>query len=192
MLDFLFEGQAGIFAVPALVGTALFLLRLAMMLVGFDGDHSHGVDAPSDAHHADPGDGFKLLSLQAIAAFSMGFGWGGLASMRGSEHGPAFHLLVAAASGVFACFVLAWSFKQLFRLRASGNISIESAVGVAGDVYIPVPLRGHGLGQVRVVIDGRQRIFNAVSDTGPIQSHEKIRVVAANHDNTLTVVRLPA
>jgi hypothetical protein len=192
MLDFLFEGQAGIFTVPALVGTSLFLLRLAMMLVGFDADHSHGVEPHTGEHHADPGEGFKLLSLQTIAAFSMGFGWGGLASMRGSEHGLAFHLLVAVASGLFAFFVLAWSFKQLFRLRASGNISIESAVGVEGDVYIAVPLRGHGLGQVRVVIEGRQRIFNAVADTGPIQSRSRIRVVAANPDNTLTVERLIA
>jgi hypothetical protein len=46
---------------------------------------------------------------------------------------------------------------------------------------------GDGRGQVRVVVDERARIYNAVSDGDAIVTSSSVRIVRANDDNTLTV-----
>jgi len=83
ILDLMFTNHAAWFGVPAVVGSVFFVLRTALMMIG--GDLGHGdFDADAggaDLHHGDPGDAFKLLSIQSIAAFCMGFGWGGLAGL---------------------------------------------------------------------------------------------------------------
>jgi hypothetical protein len=91
------------FGVPALVGTVFFSLRMALMLIGgadadagFDVDVNFDVDVDFDVDvgdvdaisetGGDPGDStqaFKALSVQAIAAFVMGFGWAGLGALSG-------------------------------------------------------------------------------------------------------------
>ena len=38
----------------------------------------------ADAGFDDSGDAFQILSIQTMAAFMMGFGWGGLGAFRGS------------------------------------------------------------------------------------------------------------
>ena len=84
MLDVFFNGVAIWFGVPALSGTALFTVKLALLAMGAD----HSVEAhdlphdPGGDPHSDSAGAFKLLSIQGIVAFIMGFGWGGLAAPR--------------------------------------------------------------------------------------------------------------
>ena len=54
-------------------------------------------------------------------------------------------------------------------------------------MYIEVPGKGSGSGQVRVIVDQRQRMFGAISDGATIPSRTRVRVLRANADNTLTV-----
>ena len=54
---------------------------------------------------------------------------------------------------------------------------------VAGTVYVRVPARGEGRGQVRVVVNGRQRIFNAISEGGAVESKTHVRVTRVNSFN---------
>jgi hypothetical protein len=72
-------------------------------------------------------------------------------------------------------------------LQSSGTISIQDAALAQGDVYVTVPGHGQGQGQVRVVIDDRQRIYNAVSETEALPTSTRVRVKCINSDNTLTV-----
>ena len=53
-------------------------------------------------------------------------------------------------------------------------------------MYVTVPSDGKR-GQVRLVIDGRLRTFNAVSEEDVIKTKRRVRVVRVNRDNTLTV-----
>src|SRR5689334_25043112 len=94
-LDALLTGPALWFGVPALIGTALFLLRTVMILAGghHGGDFHSGADFHGAGHSADhsvdhdhdkqSAGAFKALSLQTITAFAMGFGWAGLAALNG-------------------------------------------------------------------------------------------------------------
>jgi hypothetical protein len=72
-------------------------------------------------------------------------------------------------------------------LATSGNVSPSMAIGHEADVYVTIPAKGQGRGQVKLVISGRQRIYTADS-TGPeIESKRRARVVAAHADSSVTV-----
>jgi hypothetical protein len=187
LLDLFFAGGAGYFALPAALGTAFFVFRLCMLMLG----HVHGVDLHSDVHadthgHTDSGDAFKILSLQSLAAYSMGFGWGGLGALKGT--GWPFHLsvLVAFICGLGMMWFLGLMLKAVFDLQTSGNITLESTIGSEGEVYVGIPAQGSG--QVRLVIRDRQRIFNARSEEGPLATSSRVRVVRIHEDNSVGVV----
>jgi membrane protein implicated in regulation of membrane protease activity len=191
MLDGLFSGNTLFFSVPAIGGTLFFIIRMAMELGGLtdlsdDGnsslDHSLG-----DPHHSS--ELFKFLSVQSIAAFLMGFGWGGLGALRGAgwEFGTA--LLVAVGGGVFMVWLLTWLLKMVHDLQSSGTVSIQQALGAEGEVYVTVPENGQGTGQVRVIVNNRQRIYNASSEGEALPTNARVRVTRVNDNNTLTVTR---
>lgn len=206
MFDMFFGDGAAWFTIPAIVATVFFVLRLVMSFVGADLDLGHdalnvGLDVldadPSDldAIHSDPAHAFQWFSIQSLAAFVMGFGWGGLAAFRGSGWSPFVSVVVGAGVGAGMVWVLGALLKTIYRLQVTGNIAADSTVGIEGEVYLSVPAtdaaKGSGLGKVRLVIDRRQRLYNAISDAGKIPTHSRVRVLRVNPDNSLTVTRVP-
>jgi hypothetical protein len=196
MLDKLLSGSAAWFGVPAVVGSALFLLRMVMMGVGgHHGIELHAHDVPDaghgDAHggdqHDNPALAFKVLSIQTITAFAMGFGWAGLAALHGFHQSLVTSGLAAAVGGVAMVWVLMLLLKAVSDLQSSGNVTMADTLGCEGDVYATVPAKGQGAGQVRIVVSERQRIFNATSDSDAAPTASKVRVVKVNDDNSLTV-----
>jgi membrane protein implicated in regulation of membrane protease activity len=195
MFDDLFSGNTLFFSIPAIAGTIFFLVRLIMMFAGLSVDHggmdleSHAGDlAGGDAHHST--ELFKILSIQSIGAFLMGFGWGGLGGLRGAGWDFTAALLSAVGGGIAMVWLLTWLLKVVHDLQSTGAVSIQSAIGAEGDVYVTVPAHGQGAGQVRVIVEERQRIYNAVSETDALPSNTRVRVCRVNEDNTLTVAPL--
>ncbi len=182
MLDLMLTGTAAWFGVPALLGTGVFAIRLLMAIFG----HMGHADVDSHDGH-DSSDVFKFLSFQSIAAFLMGFGWAGL----GALHGANLSMLPAFGAAIGGGAVMVWLMMMLLKLmvalNSSGNIAIDKTVGCEGEVAVEVPGNQSGRGQVRVVIEDRQRSYGAVSEGLPIPSRTRVRVVRANTDNTLTV-----
>jgi hypothetical protein len=73
------------------------------------------------------------------------------------------------------------------KMETSGNLSMSSAVGREADVYATVPAKGEGRGQVRVVVDTRERIVQATSDGPSIKTGARVKVVQAHADNSIIV-----
>jgi hypothetical protein len=192
MSDLFFSEAATWFSVPAFFGTFVFLIRVVLMFLGAAGldfhhdVHIDGGGGAGDVHH-DSSDAFKLLSIQTITAFLMGFGWAGLIAYRGMDWGVPMSLLLGAAGGVGMVWLVGILLKAAFDLQTSGNIPIEATIGVEGTVYVSVPEPGKGTGQVTLVIGNRQRTYNAVSEGAPLATHTRIRVTRVNDDHTLTV-----
>jgi len=206
-MDLFFGGNAVWFTVPAFLGTFFFILRLALLLVGGHGDmHAdvHGdvhVDFQGDVHgdlhgdseladHADSSSAFKVLSIQSIATFMMGFGWGGLGGFQGAGWSATASTLFGLAVGVGMVWLLGKLLEGVYRLQSSGTVSINSALGVEGSVYIAIPPRRSGRGSVRLVVDDRERFYNAVTDDDSIESHTRVRITQVNDDNTVTVTKV--
>jgi membrane protein implicated in regulation of membrane protease activity len=194
MLGGILEQQSLLFSIPALLGTAVFVLRLGLMALGgfgVDVDSHGGLDghgADLSGHgHADSTHAFNLLSVQSIAAFLMCFGWGALAAQRGLDWSMQSSVMSGLGFGAAMVWVFALVMKGVYNLQGSGNIRIDAAHGAQGVVYARVPAPGQGRGQVRVVINDRARIYNAVSEDGPIDTSTRVRVLRVNEDHTLTV-----
>ena len=196
MLDLLFSGGALWFTVPAILGTAVFILRLGLMFIG---GHLGNLDASIDAHdmghtHQDGTEAFQWLSFQSIAAFVMGFGWAGLAALKGSNWSWPVAVGCAVMGGLLMVYLRAICLKALYDLASSGNIPLSAALGVEGEMYVGIPQSGEAgerpMGKVKLVVNARQRIFNAVSFSGePLPSHTRVKVTRINEDNTLAVAR---
>lgn len=187
MHEIFFADNAVWFTVPAVLGTVFFAGRLVLMMMGLSHDFA-GVDG-ADVHHGDSSEAFKALSVQGIAAFFMGFGWGGLGGLKGTEWGWTGAFACALACGIAMVWLLGLLLKGVYDLQSSGNIRIDNAIGAEGSVYANIPGQGEGRGQVKVVIDDHQRIFNAISEGEALASNTNVRVVKVNADNTLTVIR---
>lgn len=188
MLDLFFSDNATWFSVPALVGTGLFLVRVVLMLVGHadlgvDVDHGEAINVD----HGDSTDAFKVLSIQTIAAFAMGFGWGGLGVLRGTDWDSWLAVPVGIACGVGMVWLLAIMLKGAYDLQSSGNVRLTDTVGADGTVYVTVPGDGHGRGQVQLVLQNRQRMYNAITSGPALATKSRVRVIGVNDDNTVTV-----
>jgi hypothetical protein len=199
MTAMLFGPVAIWFSVPALVGTAFFTLRTVVMLVGGDADSgAGGVDVDVDATDVDSltetgeeGDSafaFKVLSMQAISAFLMGFGWGGLGALLGSGLAPVTSVAVGLVAGAGMTWLLAKSLRFVYGLQSTGNLPMYRALEVEGSVYAQIPAVGEGRGEVRVVIDDRERYYRATTDGRALPTGARVRVIGINEDdNSVTV-----
>ena len=193
MLDNLFTDAALFFSVPAMLGTGVFLLKLGLMAfagIGADmdaGDVDVDADLGGDVEHGDSTAAFKLLSIQSIAAFCMGFGWGGLSALIGFDWSVPVSLAVGAGIGAGFVWLEIMLMKLVYDLQSSGNVNIDDAIDTEGSVYVSVPQQGTGRGQVRVIIGDRARIYNAVTEGDTIATGSRVRVVRINDDRTLTV-----
>ena len=198
MIDLFFGGLAAWFTIPAFIGSFFFLVRMALMFVGGDGDvdsdfdvGAHG-DLHADGHvgdHTDSSSAFKVLSVQTIAAFLMGFGWGGLGGLRGAGWDITSSTVFGFLTGAGMVWLLGKLLGVVYRFQSSGTMRIDAALGVEGSVYIAIPPHREGRGRVRLVIDNRERFYNAVTDHEFIESHARVRVTEINDDNTITVMR---
>jgi hypothetical protein len=197
MLSRLFEEQAMWFSVPALVGTGVFLLRMLFMLLG--GDHGADVGAADggvldatgglDSGGHDATGAFTVLSVQSLAAFAAGFGWAGVGALLGMGASVPAAAGVGVAGGLLMIWLLGLLLKGAHDLQSSGTLTLDAALGATGEVYASIPAAGTGRGQVRLVLRDRLRIFDAVATAEALPRSARIRVLAVNDDNTLTVTR---
>ncbi len=187
MQELFFGDLAPWFTVPALVGTGFFFIRTLLMFVtGAEMDLHVDDGAGFDLDHGDTEGSFKVLSLQAISAFMMGFGWGGLGAYRGTGLPALLSVPIGFGFGVGMMWILAKLFRWIMRMQTSGNINLSSALLREGTVYAQIPAGGKGV--VKVVVDDRLRYYNAVSDSESIDTNAKVRVTEINQDDNTVIV----
>ena len=166
----------------ALVGTTFFLLRLLIALFfGGDGD--------VDGDLADSGgDGaFSLFSLLSILAFFMGAGWMGLTCRVDWQLGSMVSALAATGFG-FALMVMASGMMAFARkLSRSVEYDLSTAVGRVANVYMTVPAKGEGKGQIQVSVSGRLKTLDAVSSGPKISQFSSAKVIDVRDDGTFVV-----
>lgn len=185
--DLFFQHPAAWFTIPAILGTAFFIIRLSLMLAGADGGDAD-MDMDLDVDHSDSTESFKILSIQGVTAFAMGFGWGGLGGLRGAGWDLTGSLAIGVVAGVGMVWLILMLMRGIHSLQQSGNVPLAHMDGATGEVYVGIPGEGKGTGQVRIVVNNRQRIVNAVTEGVELPTKSRVRVTRVNEDNTVTVV----
>jgi len=159
--------------VVAIFFSTLFLWQFVTALIGLGGsihldiqDTGPEVD---DSIHDHGTATFKLLSVRAVIAFGMLFGWAGAMYLQsGMEVAEALlHGLVWGAAGMF---VVAYFFYKIQHLSESGTQDLETCVGTSGEVYIDIP--EDGAGQVRVMESGAVNFVAAKGRDGIAIPHK--------------------
>ena len=161
--------DAVVYFVMAMVGTSLFLIRLAFAMFGGDGgDFDVDVDADMDVG---TDASFTLFSLLSVMAFIMGTGWMGLACRFdwGLSRGPSAAL--AVGFGAVMMLLASGLMYATKKLNMRIDYDASTAVGRTGRVYMTIPANGHGRGKVQVSVSGRLKTMPAASKWRRASAH---------------------
>jgi hypothetical protein len=171
----------------AVLGGAVLLIQLLLALIGHGADVHADFDGDAALGH-DIGE-HGALSVRAVVAFITFFGVAGMAASKAGL-GPIVTLLIAVAAGGLAFWLAGLAMLELNRLRSSGTLDIQNAVGVEARVYLTVPAERTGTGAVTVPIQGRTAKYRAVTAGPEIRTGRQCRVVAVRGGDTLEVETL--
>ena len=178
-----------------ILATLLLVIQLIMTMLGLgdDGvaegimDAGDGADGIMDGGDCEHGDGLSLISTRTIVAFLAGFGWTG-AMARGGDLALPLAVIAAVAVGFVLMLLVFWLMRALYSLRQSGSLDYHNAIGEMGTVYVKIPPRGEGSGQIQIVVQGRLATVAATTDSDePIPSGNQVKVVKLQAGNTLQV-----
>lgn len=149
----------------ATVSTGAFILLIIMNFAGVDIDHDFDFDI-----------GVGDVSMSAIMAFLCVGGWMGVLGYQTKlPVGGIFAF--ALTSGVVALIATAFMMKKMKGLEKSGNLNKENAIGTVATVYLGIPAKRKGTGQVQIVIQGRlQTLYAATEGENAIQTGDKVLV----------------
>ena len=141
MLDEVFNefSDSTVYFVMGSIGTALFLIKTILMLIGGDGDSDFDLDVDGDGGIEVHGGGFSLFSLLSILAFMMGAGWMGLLCRQDFELGSALSALIACAFGFALMLFASLGMLAMTRLQQSGKYDIANSLGKIAKVYLTIP-----------------------------------------------------
>jgi hypothetical protein len=162
------------------------ILTLQMILAMFGGDMD-GLDADMDIPDVGEGGASGILSIRTIGAFFTGFGWSGAAMLQ-AGHGTGAATFVGIVVGSMFMALIFYLMNYLHSLRQEGTINYANAVGKIGSVYLPVPPHRKGLGQIEVLVQGRLKIVQAISDSDKkIGNRVAVRVTELVDEQTILV-----
>ena len=160
--------------------------------IDLDGDGSPDVSLDSDGDGdpgQDAGPGLRLFTFRGIVAFLAVTGWAALAVSR-AGHPWLAAILVGLLLGAGAMVLMAVVMRLFLRLQTDGTVDLSNAVGLPGEVYLPVPAEREGEGKVNVVIQDTMTECAAVTDEPrPLSTGEKVTVVGLTRERQLVVVR---
>lgn len=132
---------------------------------------------------------FSLFSMVSVLSFMMGAGWLGLACRLEWGVGPVLSALYAALFGFGLMTMSSFALFQMRKLNEPGGYDVRTCLGKIGRVYLKIPAKGKGRGQVQITVDGRQKVLEAISTSEEIESFASVKILEIQGDETLVVER---
>ena len=173
-----------IFYAIGIVSGIVLSIQMVMSLIGADTELE--IDGMDMGEGGDTG----LFSIRSVGAFFTGFGWAGVAML---QHGYSTGAATFAATVVGLIFLgmVFYLMRYIFSLREEGTMNYANAVGEIGAVYLPIPPKRKGIGQIEVLVQGRMRTVRALTDDDKkIGNRVAVRVTDLVDQQTLLVKRL--
>ncbi len=146
-----------IFLLSGFLGTAFFIILMAMMMLG---DILGGVfDSVFDTDFTMDSDlSFELFSIQGLAAAVMMFGWVGMFTLEATEK-EIYAVIAGGVSATVSMYGVGLMLRGITNLESDGTMKHEDAIGERGQVYSRI--RADESGEVQVAVDGTLRTLTA-------------------------------
>jgi len=163
MIEF-FDGMSTLeqtYWIIALIGSAVFLVIFILTFIG-GGDTDMEADA-SDFEADDGGVGFQFFTFKGIVAFFTIFGWSGVTCID-NELPIGITLIISIVAGFLMMVLTSSLFYWMHKLAESGTLKMRNAVGVIGEVYLPIGANRSKMGKVQIKVQGSLRELEAITD----------------------------
>lgn len=176
----------------SIVFSILFIIQFVISLLGLDFDGDGDVDVDFDTDTDIDGDfsldgDFTLLSLRSIIAFFTFFGWTGVLVLNAGG-GMWAALGFGGLAGIASMTLVGYLIYLFSKLGQEGNIDMNEALFLTGEVYLTIPSGKEEKGKVHLSIQGSLREIDAITgDELPLPTGTSIRVVEVLNDNLLVV-----
>ena len=126
-----------------------------------------------------------IITFRSLVAAVTVFGLVGLGAVQHLPPSKAF--IMACLAGVGMLYLVGWSFKKIYALRADGTVRMRDTIGQTGTVYIPIPGENSGAGKVTVAVKGRTMEYRATTPGEPLTTGVPIQVTKVISEDTLQV-----
>lgn len=145
----------------ALLGSVVFLIIFILTFIG-GGDSDMEADA-SDFEADDGGVGFQFFTFKNIVAFFTIFGWTGVTCID-NDLSTGLTLILSIIAGLLMMVLTSSLFFWMHKLAASGTLKMKNAIGVIGEVYLPIGAKRSKMGKVQIKVQGSLRELEAITD----------------------------
>lgn len=173
----------------ALIGSVIFVFIFIMTFLGGDMDADMEADV-SDFEADDGGVGFQFFTFKNIIAFFTIFGWTGITCLD-ADYTPTSSLIIATIAGLIMMVLISLLFRWIHTLAESGTLNIKNAVGVVGEVYLPIGAERSKIGKITVKVQGSLRELEALTDSSEtLATGTVIKVLEVISDELLLVEKL--
>jgi len=155
------------FAGMAVVGTVLFTIYFALVLVGGVADGFVDAIPFLDINLEMDAEGvFHMLTIQGLLSFIMMFGIFGLAVSQ-SDYGSLPAIFVGTVAGISSMWMVGKVFQAIASLETDGTVIHSEALGAKGTVYRTI--RPGQSGEVQVEFQDALRTCEAVAEDEGMQ-----------------------
>ncbi|MBK9105929.1 MAG: NfeD family protein [Saprospiraceae bacterium] len=172
----------------AIIFSILFFIQFILLVIGLESDTDVGFEHGGDSASFEQE--FSALSGRSIIAFFTFFGWTGVLTM-GNQLSVWIAVLLSTLVGLAAMFIVAYLMFKFAQLEQSGTLNLYHALDQTGEVYLTVPPSQSGRGKVTLMIDGRVREMDAMTDGDTLKTGTKVRVIEILDENALKVEAMP-
>lgn len=169
----------------ALPFSALFVVQTILSFAAGDGDSTFG-DADVAMDH-DHGMGYGFFTIKNFIAFFTIFGWTGIALSKGNVN-KGITITVALIAGALMVVLMMLLFRSMSKLKHSGTLEIQNAIGKIGETYLFIPAARTGIGKVHLKVQGSLREMQAITDElNEIPTGRLIKVLDVLNNSILIV-----
>ena len=174
------------FAAMAVIGTILFVIYFALVLIGGVADGIADAIPFLDVNFEMDAEGvFHMLTIQGLLSFMMMFGIFGLAVSQG-DYGALPAIAAGTVTGLASMWMVGKFFQAIAGLETDGTVVHSQALGAKGTVYRTI-MPGKS-GQVQVEFQSALRTCEAVAEDETLKIETgKFVVVTGNVAETLVV-----
>ena len=174
------------FAAMAVIGTILFIIYFALVLIGGVADGIADAIPFLDVNFEMDAEGvFHMLTIQGLLSFMMMFGIFGLAVSQG-DYGALPAIAAGTVTGLASMWMVGKVFQAIAGLETDGTVVHSQALGAKGTVYRTI-MPGKS-GQVQVEFQSALRTCEAVAEDETMKIETgKFVVVTGTVAETLVV-----